>query len=79
MIGMGDLLFLILNSSWSHLWDILGRLGSPHSQLARIWPITSEAIAWPKWDILSDTQAEYLTTYMARILEEPVEVDANRA
>jgi hypothetical protein len=73
MIGMGDLLFLVINSSWSHIWDIIDRIGNPSRNVARIWPITTEDIAWPKWDVITDAQAEYLTTYLARILEQPVE------
>jgi hypothetical protein len=70
MIGIGKLMFLVINSSWQRIWDIVERLGTP-SGLCRIWPI-DEQISWPRWTILTDAEAEYFTTYLARILNQHV-------
>jgi hypothetical protein len=74
MIGMRHLLFLILNSSWPNVWDILDSLGSPNSvDLARIWPIREPTVLWPRSLYLLDPAVEYFTTYLARVLDQPVQ------
>jgi hypothetical protein len=73
MIGAGQLLFLVINSTWQRIWDILEGLGTPGGVgLARIWPITDAAIRWPRPLVLTDAEAEYFTTYLARVLDQPV-------
>ncbi len=74
LIGMRHLLFLIISSSWPRIWDILDSLGSPNSVgLARIWPITEAAMAWPRPLFMLDPAVEYFTTYLARVMEQPVQ------
>jgi hypothetical protein len=72
MIGLGQVLFLVINSTWQHIWDILDSLGSPGGAgLKRIWPIADIEVPWPRAHYLTDIEANYFTTYLARILEQP--------
>ena len=72
MIGVGRLLFLVINSTWPRIWDILDGLGTPGGiGLSRIWPVSASAISWPRPMVLTDAEAEYFTTYIARVLEQP--------
>jgi hypothetical protein len=42
MIGMRELIFLIISSSWSRLWDILEGMTTPETPgLIQIWPVGS--------------------------------------
>jgi hypothetical protein len=73
LIGMGHLLFLVINSSWSRIWDILDRMGSPNNLgLVRVWPIRVPTIVWPRPFALDDRDAQYFATYLARVLQQPV-------
>lgn len=67
-IGMGHLLLLIRHSTWSRLWPALA---APVPHLSQIWPITGD-IDWPPQVTLTDRETEYLTTCLARVLNNPV-------
>jgi hypothetical protein len=72
MIGMGQLLFLVINSTWQRIWDILDHLSTPGGVgLSRIWPIAEPTINWPRPFVFTDAEAQYFTTYLARVLEQP--------
>ena len=72
LIGAGQLIFLVINSSWQRIWDILNGLGNPGGGgLERIWPIIEPTISWPRPHVLTDVEAEYFTNYLARVLEQP--------
>jgi hypothetical protein len=74
MIGAGQLLFLVINSTWQRIWDILDSLGTPGGTgLVRIWPISDAVVHWPRPIVLTDAEAEYFTTYLARVLDQPVQ------
>lgn len=68
-IGIGQLMFLVMNSSWQHIRDILEGMGAPGFN--RIWPNPAATIQWPT-AALTDVEAEYFTTYLARVLTQPV-------
>ncbi len=68
-MGLGRLFFLVRHSTWPRLWDVLG-IDVPH--VCRIWPSTHEDIQWPPPLVFSDIEAKYFTTYLARVLNEPV-------
>jgi hypothetical protein len=68
-MGLGRLFFLVHHTTWSRLWDILGR---EVRHVHRIWPPSSGIIQWPPPHAFSDIEAEYFTTYLARVLNEPV-------
>jgi hypothetical protein len=72
MIGVGQLLFLVINSTWPRIWDILNSLGTPGGAgLSRIWPTVEPTITWPRAFVFTDSAAEYFTTYLARVLDQP--------
>jgi hypothetical protein len=80
LIGMRHLVFLIMSSSWPKVWDIFRSLGTPNGVgLARIWPITEANITWPRPLFMLDPAIEYFTTYMARVMEQPINPSANPA
>jgi hypothetical protein len=52
-IGIGNLLFLIINSSWERLWGILENIvGNEGAGFYRLWPTLNDKISWPSWTIL---------------------------
>jgi len=65
-------MFVVVSSSWPRMWEIIDSLGSPNVGLARIWPVTEEAISWPRPFTLNDTSAEQLPTYLVRVAEHAV-------
>jgi hypothetical protein len=72
ILGLGHLMFLVFASNWERIWDILDRMwtGAP---VTRIWPPSTDSIPWPAPYVLSDFEAEYLTTFLARVLDQPVQ------
>jgi hypothetical protein len=77
-LGIGDLLFLVVNSSWDRLWPILEQIvgNNDGAGFCRLWPPLSQQISWPRWSILGDNEARYFTTYLARVFEKQVECTA---
>jgi hypothetical protein len=70
LMGLGHVILLVINSSWQRIWDILDGLSTPG--LVRIWPTSSAPVRWPTPHVLSDPEAEYFTTFLARVLEQPI-------
>jgi len=68
-IGIGHLFLLIRHSTWDRIWDILG-FDTPH--VHRIWPIKDSGIGWPAPYVITDIEAEYFTTYLARVVDQRV-------
>jgi hypothetical protein len=71
-MGLGRLFFLVRHSTWPSLWDALA---SPIAHVHRLWPPSSDVIDWPPPYVFSDREAEYFTTYLARVLCQPVKVE----
>ena len=67
-IGAGHLFLLVRHSTWPKIWPILG---FDIEHVPTIWP-TSEDINWPPPYVFSDVETEYLTTYLARVLNHRV-------
>jgi hypothetical protein len=77
-IGIADLLFLAINSTWDRLWDVLENIvGESGAGFCRLWPPLHDTITWPRWTILTDEDARYFTTYLARVFEHRVQGSAN--
>jgi hypothetical protein len=67
-IGMGHLLLIIRHSTWLRLWP---HLGYGIANVTSLRPI-GQTIDWPSPYVLSDIEAEYLTTYLTRVFNELV-------
>lgn len=67
-IGMGHLMLLVRHSTWDRLWPVLG---SPIPNVRQIWPNSGD-ISWPPPYVIDDFEAEYFTTYLARVFNERV-------
>jgi hypothetical protein len=68
-IGMGHLLLTIQSSTWTRLFPLIGdRIkGAP-----RICPPSRQSFDWPAPYVFSDVETKYLTTHLARILNQRV-------
>lgn len=68
-IGMGRLLLIVQSTTWTRLFPLIGdRIrGAP-----RIWPPSRQSFAWPAPYVFTDVETKYLTTYLARILNEKI-------
>ena len=67
-MGLGRLFFLVRHSTWSRVWDVLG---GPIPHVHRLWPPSTDAIGWPPPHVFL-CEAEYFTTYLARVLHSPI-------
>jgi hypothetical protein len=63
-IGIGDALFLVMNSSWPRLWPTISKIVEEQGAgLCRLWPRSGNSISWPRWTILSDKDADHFTRF----------------
>jgi hypothetical protein len=69
-VGMGRLFLLVHYSSWSRIWDMFS--GDGAMDALRIWPPHQASVPWTPQNFITDTETEYFTTYMKRILEQRV-------
>lgn len=71
-IGMGHLFFLLINSSWPKIWEMLDELGNPQEMLLdRIWPPQHSVIRWPRLFAVRDAHIDELHRIYGRIVEQP--------
>jgi hypothetical protein len=68
-IGMGHLLLIVQNSTWPRLFPFIG---DRIKGTARIWPPSRQLFDWPRPYVLTDFETKYLTTYLARILNQRI-------
>ncbi len=68
LIGMRYLLFLVINTSWERIWDALDGMNTGFD-FARIWPIRTANISWPRSQFMLDPAFRYFCNFLPRILQ----------
>ena len=70
IIGVGHIVFLVMGSSWSRIWDILDKL-TP-SGWFRVWPPRlADNTRVPA--VMTDAEINYFTTYLSRVLNQRID------
>jgi hypothetical protein len=74
-IGIGDAIFVIMNSNWPSLWPIVQNIVGEHGAgLSRLWPLQGNSISWPRWTILTDQDAYRFTDFFNMVGNSPIKV-----